>query len=152
MAGLTFKVNTLGLKNLPQELAKSATQTEHVIAVQAARDTEQYVPARTLSMTNRTRVIKNTIVYQGPYARPLWYGKKMVDAETGKGPMHYVDKKGNEVIRYRKGAKLKPTNIPLKISTAVHKFAQAFWFNASKAANIQKWLEVAAKAVTRFGK
>lgn len=152
MAGLTFKVNTLGLKNLPKELAKSATQTEHTVAVQVQKDTDPYVPARTLSLADRTQVARNTVVYPGPYARVLYYGKKMVNAQTGKGPMHYVDKKGNEVIRYRKGAKLKPTNIPLKISTAVHKNAQAFWFEASKAANMEKWTETAAKAVTRFGK
>ncbi len=42
------------------------------------------------------------------YARYLYYGVKMVDNETGKGPALIHDKYGGEVgFRFRKGAKLK---------------------------------------------
>ena len=42
------------------------------------------------------------------YARYLYYGVKMVDSETGKGPALIHDKHGGEVgFRFRKGAKLK---------------------------------------------
>lgn len=41
------------------------------------------------------------------YARYLYYGVKMVDSETGKGPALIHDKHGGEVgFRFRKGAKL----------------------------------------------
>lgn len=42
------------------------------------------------------------------YARYLYYGVKMVDSETGKGPSLIYDKHSGEVgFRFRKGAKLK---------------------------------------------
>lgn len=128
-------------------IADRSSKAEHIVAVQAQKDTSPYVPFLTGSLDQRTRVVGNTIIYPGPYARYLYYGVKMVDAATGKGPMRYVDKYGNEVIRYRKGATLKPTNIPLKYTTDFHPQAGPKWFERSKAENLDKWLRVAKKAV-----
>lgn len=128
-------------------IADRSNKVEHIVAQQAMLDTKPYVPFLTGSLDIRTRVVGNTIIYPGPYARYLYYGVKMVDAATGKGPMHYVDKYGNEVIRYRKGATLKPTNTPLKYTTQHHPQAGPKWFERSKAQNLDKWLRVAEKAV-----
>ncbi len=49
-----------------------------------------------------------TITNSEKYARYLYFGHKMVDRETGKGPAFVHDKNGGEVgFRFRKGAKLK---------------------------------------------
>lgn len=128
-------------------LADRSSKAEHIVALQARSDTSPYVPFLTGSLDQGTRVVGNTIIYPGPYARYLYYGVKMVDAATGKGPMHYVDKYGNEVIRYRKGATLRPTQTPLKYTTQHHALAGPKWFERSKAQNLDKWLDVAEKAV-----
>lgn len=109
-------------------------RAEHLVAVQAQKDTEPYAPARTGSMSQRTRVIGNQIVYPGPYARYLYYGKLMVDPETGSA---YA----------RKGATKVLTDKNLVFSTAMHQNAQSHWFEASKAENLEKWVRVARKAM-----
>lgn len=145
MGYLTVKVNMndWGLETM---LAGAAKRAEHAVTVQAAKDTEPYVPMLTGSLKNRTQVRDNLIIYPGPYARYLYYGKVMVNAATGRGPMLIP----NVGYRYPKGAKLKPTNRDLDIKTTKHKNAQAFWFEASKAENLEKWKRVAARAVTKY--
>lgn len=146
MGYLTVKVN---LKDwgISTKLASAAKRAEHAVAKTAAKDTEDYVPAQTKSLSNRTQVKGNLIIYPGPYARYLYYGKAMVNAATGKGPALIP----NIGYRYPKGAKLKPTNRNLDIKTSVHKNAQAFWWEASKSENLNKWKRVAARAVTHYG-
>lgn len=146
MSYLTVKVkiNDLGIET---NLLSAASRAEHAMAVQAAKDTEPYVPASpNKSLANRTRVKRNLIIYPGPYARYQYYGKVMVNAATGRGPALIP----NVGYRYPKGARLKPTNRNLDIKTTVHKNARAFWFEASKSQNLEKWKRVAARAVTRY--
>lgn len=147
---LKIRVNTSGFDGLKQALAEHCEKAEHVVAIQAEKDTRPFVPALTNSLTQRTRVIGDSIVYPGPYARYLYYGKVMVD-EHGNGPKHFVDSKGNEVIKFPKGSKLHATDRNLVFNKSVHPQAQAHWFEASKAQNLEKWTRVAAKAVTKFG-
>lgn len=128
-------------------LANGATRAEHLVAVQAAKDTAPYVPFLTGSLNARTQPRGNEIIYPGPYARYLYYGKVMVD-ESGKGPLHYVDKNGDEVFRFKKGSKLHASDKDLVFTKSFHPDAQSHWFEASKAENLDKWLRVAAKAVT----
>lgn len=80
---LTFKVQTNLSEALAAAIGKAATRAEHIVAVQAAKDTSPYVPFLTGSLDERTRVSGNTIIYPGPYARYLYYGKVMVNPETG---------------------------------------------------------------------
>ena len=98
-----------------------------------------YVPALTGSLTQRTRAIGKTVVYPGPYARYLYYGKLMVDPDTG-SPWA------------KKGATKVLTDRNLVFSQAMHPNAQAHWCEASKAQNIEKWVRVAQKAVAKYGK
>lgn len=147
MGYLTVKVN-MNDWGLSTKLVGAAKKAEHAVAVQAAKDTEPYVPMLTGSLKNRTQVKQNLIIYPGPYARYLYYGKVMVNAATGKGPAHFVDKNGNEVIRFPKGSKLRATDRNLVFTTSFHPNAQAFWFDASKAENLEKWERVAAEAVS----
>lgn len=155
---LSFNVHTDGLESIKDRLMQASSKAEHTLAIQIRKDTSPYVPALTGSLDTRTRIegfsdaglgpgtVGSTIVYPGPYARYLYYGKVMVDSATGKGPMRIVSKDGTEVIRFRKGAKLKPIERDLKIQRSVHPKAQSHWFEASKAKNLPKWLRVAKEA------
>lgn len=131
---------------LMKKLHKAGPKAGHAVAVQIEKDTEPFVPALTKSLVNRTQAIDGTVIYPGPYARYLYYGKVMVD-EHGHGPAHFIDKHGNEVIQFPKGARLHATDRNLVFTTSVHPNAQAHWFEASKAQNMEKWERVAGKAV-----
>lgn len=146
---LKFTMHVEGLDALKSKLASSGTRVEHAVALQVAKDTSPYVPMKTGVLDNTTRVDGNKVIYSTPYARYLYEGKVMVDAKTGKGPMRIVDENGNEYIRFRKGATLKPTSRDLDISTAVHPKATSHWLEASKAQNLEKWEEFAAKEQLR---
>lgn len=124
---------------LPAKLASAAKRAEHAVAVQAAKDTEPYVPMLTGSLKNRTQVKDNLIIYPGPYARYLYYGKLMVDPETGSAWA-------------KKGASKVVTDKNLVFTQTVHPDAQSHWFEASKAENLEAWKRVAAKAVEHFDK
>lgn len=155
MAGLRFDIQDNITAELAEKLATVSTKAEHALATQISKDTEPFVPARSKSLVNRsgprltdaTTVVGNQIIYPGPYARYLYYGKVMVDIKTGKGPMRIVGKDGSEEIRFRKGSKLRPTDRPLNISQSVHPKAQSHWFEASKVENLKKWEQEAAKLV-----
>lgn len=137
--GLKFSVHTDGMDEVRRQLALACDKSEHVLAIQVEADTVPYVPALTGSLTERTRAIGNTVVYPGTYARYLYYGKLMVDPDTG-SPWA------------KKGATKVLTDRNLVFSQAMHQNAQAHWCEASKAQNLEKWVRVAQKAVAKYGK
>lgn len=120
------------------EWVASNDRAEHAVAVQMEKDTRPFVPALTGSLMNRTRVDGNTIIYPGPYARFLYYGKVMVDPDTG-SPFA------------QKGAVKVVTDRNLVFNRSVNPQAQAHWFEASKAQNLEKWLRVYKKARKKYG-
>lgn len=136
MASVMFTMKTEGFGDIARRMAGIAPKAEHIVAIQMAKDTEQYVPARTKSLSIRTRVSGDTIIYPGPYARFLYYGKLMIDPKT-KSPFA------------TKGATKEVTGTDLNISQAVHGKAQSHWFEASKAQNLDKWRRVAGRAMQR---
>lgn len=136
--GLKFTVHTDGMYTVMEALASACSRAEHAVAVQVEKDTAPFVPMLTGSLTQRTRVDGNQIVYPGPYARFLYYGKVMVDPSTGST---YAPKGGTKVV----------TDRNLVFNQTVHPQAQSHWFEASKAQNLDKWMRVAEKAVKHFG-
>lgn len=136
--GIKFSVHTNGMDAVRTAIAKSCMRAEHVLAEQMEKDTQPFVPALTGSLTQRTRVVGNTVIYPGPYARFLYYGKVMVDPNTGST---YAPKGGTKVV----------TDRNLVFNKTMHPQAQAHWGEASKAQNIDKWLRVAEKAVKKYG-
>lgn len=132
----------VSIRNIdPKLLSGRATKTERAMAFQVMKDTRRYVPADTMSLNNRTYVRGNAVVYPGPYARYLYYGKRMVNAKTGKGPM-YIPEVG---WRWPHRATLRPTDQELHISTAVHKDATHHWLDAAKRRYMAAWKKIAAK-------
>lgn len=136
--GLKFTVHADGLDDLKQTIAAACSKAEHVLAQQVMKDTTPFVPALTGSLTQHARVIGSEVIYPGPYARFLYYGKVMVDPATGST---YAPKGGTKVI----------TDRNLVFNRAMHPQAQSHWFEASKAQNMEKWVRVADKAVKKFG-
>lgn len=134
---LKFTVHT-DLSGIGPMLRNASNKTQHAVAIQAQKDTSPYVPALTGSLDQRTRVDENQIIYPGPYARYLYYGKLMVDPTTGSS---YAPKGATKVL----------TDKNLVFNKAMHSQAQDHWFEASKAENMVKWLRVAGKAVKRYG-
>jgi hypothetical protein len=131
-----FTMKTEGFGDIARRMAGIAPKAEHIVAIQMAKDTEQYVPAQTKSLSIRTRVSGDTIIYPGPYARFLYYGKLMIDPKT-RSPFA------------TKGATKEVIGTDLNISQAVHGKAQSHWFEASKAQNLDKWRRVAGRAMQR---
>ena len=134
---LKFTVHT-DLSGIGPMLRNASNKAQHAVAIQAQKDTSPYVPARTGSLDQRTRVDENQIIYPGPYARYLYYGKLMVDPATGSS---YAPKGATKVL----------TDKNLVFNKSMHSQAQDHWFEASKAENMDKWLRVAGKAVKRYG-
>lgn len=134
---LKFTVHS-NLSGIGPMLRNASDKAQHVVAIQAQKDTSPYVPALTGSLDQRTRVEENQIIYPGPYARYLYYGKLMVDPATGSS---YAPKGTTKVL----------TDKNLVFNKAMHSQAQDHWFEASKAENMDKWLRVAGKAVKRYG-
>ena len=135
---LKFSVDVSGMDAIKDAIANACTRAEHAVAQQVEKDTAPFAPALTGALTQRTRVVGNEVIYPGPYARFLYYGKVMVDPNTGNT---YAPKGGTKV----------ETNRNLVFTKSVHPQAQSHWFEASKAQNLDKWLRVAEKAVKKYG-
>ena len=135
---VTFAMHFGGMEAIKDKLAESCTRAESIVGQQVIKDTEPFVPALTGSLTIRTRLDGNKIIYPGPYARFLYYGKVMVDPQTGST---FAPKGGTKVL----------TNRDLVFSKAMHPQAQSHWFEASKAQDLVKWIRIAEKAVEKFG-
>lgn len=136
---VTFAMHFGGMEAIKDKLAESCTRAESIVGQQVIKDTAPFVPALTGSLTIRTRLDGNKIIYPGPYARFLYYVIVMVDPQTGST---FAPKGGTKVL----------TNRDLVFSKAMHPQAQSHWFEASKAQNMEKWVRVADKAVKKFGK
>ena len=131
---LKFSVKAEGFDALQEKIAQACSKAEHALAVQVQKDTSPFVPFLTGSLDQRTQVVGDSIIYPGPYARFLYYGKVMIDPETGST---YAPKGGTKVL----------TDKNLVFNTSGHSQAQSHWFEASQAENLDKWIRVADKAV-----
>ena len=116
---VTFKTKVEGLSDIDRKLSALASKQEKWLANEVLKDTALYVPALTGSFSGRAHTEGNLIVYPGPYARYLYYGKVMAGPKYG--PKYATDK-------------------DLVYTKSVHPNAQSHWFEASKAQNLDKWL------------
>lgn len=114
---------------------------------QIMTDMVPLMPHRDGVFINRTRTISATIAGSGevvaaapPYGRYLYYGKVMVDAQTGR-PAFYIEDVG---WRHHKGAKLVATNRPLQYSNPS---AVPEWFEAAKKTHVTEWVKGAQERV-----
>lgn len=123
---LNFSVHTEGFDEIKRNLANQADRAEVWLANEVLKDTDPFVPMLTGSLSQRSHVEGKSVVYPGPYARYLYYGKVMKGPKYG--PKYATDKD----LVYTKSA---------------HPNAQSHWFEASKAQNLPKWLRGVKKLV-----
>lgn len=85
----------------------------------------RYMPYRTGVLATKLKYVKSPteIEVVAPYARYQYYGKVMVDAETGKGPA-YIPGVG---YRFRSGAVLKATDRDLQYDKTKNPNAGPYW-------------------------
>ena len=127
---ITINVRTDDLDSI----LPSVNKIEQTLADQIMKDTDKFVPALTGSLTQRTHVDGSTIVYPGPYARFLYYGKVMIYEPTGST---WAPKGEHKVV----------TGRDLVMHTTMHAQATSHWFEVSKAQNMERWLKVAERLI-----
>ena len=116
------------------KLKARVDRANEILANEAMKDTDKFVPKLTGTLSGGTRVSDGQIVYPGPYARYLYHGKLMVDSKTGSS---YA----------RKGSTKTLTGKSINVAKS-NPMAQPEWFEVSKGLNLEKWKRVFAKAVT----
>ena len=132
--GMRFTLNIQELNEIARRFERASPQARRAVAEEIKSDTEPFVPAQTKHLVNRVQTRGDTIIYPGPYARFLYFGKLMIDPKTGSSWA-------------RKGASKVVTGKDLDISKSVNSKAQSHWFEASKALNREKWLRVAERSM-----
>lgn len=125
---------TEGMEAVVEKMALASSRAEHILAQQVSKDMTPYEPFLTGAMSNGKRVDRNLIIYTAPYARFLYYGKVMIDPNTGST---WAKAGQSKVV----------TDRDLVFNTSGHAQAQAFWYEAAKAQNFDKWARVAERAM-----
>ena len=122
-----------------ERLEKNCEAAQWWLGEQVLQGCRALMPLLTGSLQQRSRVEDGgrRVVFPGPYARYLYMGRVMVDRATGKGPRKIPTGPGEYVLRFRKGAKLKPTGRRLTYSNPK---AVDHWFDEAKARNLPYWL------------
>lgn len=85
----------------------------------------RYMPYRTGALSTKLKYVKSPVEIEvlAPYARPMYYGKVMVNAKTGKGPA-LIPGVG---YRYKKGTILAPSNRSMKYDKTKNAEAGPYW-------------------------
>ena len=98
---------------------------QRFLTLTVSRRIGRYMPHVTGALETKQKYIASptSIEVVGPQVKYLYFGKRMVNAKTGKGPAYIKD----VGYRYRKGTKLVPTNEPLNYTKTFNPHAGPFW-------------------------
>lgn len=137
--GVTININMDGLN-------ANLQRAQYWLDTQIMTDCEPYMPILTGTFKAETQAESQSLAGTGVvcvaapnvYGRYLYEGKVMVDGATGKGAIPMRKPTGEIFFRYRKGAKLVPTNRPLTYSNPM---AKPHWFEVAKEAHETQWVE-----------
>lgn len=134
--GANFRVN-LNLDRFSRQFAEA----QQWLGDRVLEDCKAYMPHLTGGLQQRSHTEEDgkKVVFPGPYGRFQYGGKVMVDSVTGKGPMKITTGPGESILRFREGAKLVPTDRPLKYSDPQ---ATDHWFDTAKAQHGEYWIKV----------
>lgn len=126
------------------ERLKSA---QYALDSQIMNDMVPYMPHVTGNFVQRTRAESAALAGTGkvcaavkPFGRYLYYGKVMVNEETGKGPLKIQNDPGSFILRYKKGTTLVETDRPLKYTNPN---TEPEWFEVTKKKNMKDWISLA---------
>lgn len=144
---LHIKKDGVELKLKMGRIAKNFNKAQYALDSAVMTSMVPYMPHRDGSFIQRTRAesasmagMGKVVAAAGPFGRYLYEGKVMVDSVTGKGPRKIPIGPGGYILRFRKGAKLKPTDRPLQFSKSHNPKVQAHWFDAAKKKDGESWV------------
>lgn len=142
---ITMKENFL--KPLQKKLVDAGPRAANAVADTISRTTEPFVPASgsPAGMYHRTQAVENKVIWPGPYARYLYYGKVMVYPQ----PPYKVVRADGKTILTHYGQQKAKIEKPLDIKKKVHAQATSHWFEKSAAQNMDKWVRAAGRAIIR---
>ncbi len=133
-------------KKIQQKLQHNIRYAQFFLDTEVMTCMKPYMPRVTGTFSNLTETRSRAWAGTGkvcagapPYGRYLYYGKKMVDSLTGKGPMKIETSPGEFILRYKLGARLKPTDKPLRYT---YPMARPEWFEVAKANFLQNWIKL----------
>ena len=125
-----IRINTKGIDNLVRRLGSQQLAQRAQIAMTREVDKRigRYMAFRTGVMSGKAKrmISPSQILVDTPYARYQYYGKVMVNSNTGKGP-RLIPGVG---FRWPKGAILKVTDRPLQYDTSKNAKAGPYWDKA----------------------
>lgn len=111
----------------------------------------RYMPFRSGALATKLKFVKSAteIEVLGPYARVTYYGKVMVDSQTGKGPMNIP----GVGLRFRRDSTLKSTDRDMEYDKTKNPRAGPYWDRRMMAAEgIRIAKEVQAYVNRKAGK
>lgn len=137
---ITYDSGGIHVKLDLHDLEQRHIKAQQWLGDRVLEDSRACMPLLTGGLQQRSHTEDNgrRVVFPGPYARYQYGGKVMVDSVTGKGPRKIPTGPGEYVLRFRKGAKLVPTQRPLTYSSPQ---AVPEWFEHAKAQNMQFWIK-----------
>lgn len=123
----------------PKALTRKCTRAEHAVAVQAERDSRPYIPSETGKLRSSGKVYGNTIVWNVPYAREMYFGHLHVDPKRKIAgfpvPGGWRSFRGQKKIRSTRKFH--------------YKSGGDQWFTKAKKAKIGSWLQLAQGVISR---
>lgn len=125
----------------PENLDKQCSKAAHAVAIQAERDCRPYVPSKSGKLRTSGRVYGNTIVWNPPYARIIYFGTVYVDPKYQKGGFPY---KKLGIIRSRRGVKKVRSGRKFHINRG-----ESGWFYDVKRKQIGRWAQLAQEVIER---
>lgn len=123
----------------PEVLTRKCTRAEHAVAVQAERDSRPYIPSETGRLRSSGKVYGNTIVWNLPYAREMYFGHLHVDPD--RKIAGFLTKQG-----WRSFSKKKKIRSTRKFH---YKTGGDQWFTKAKRANLARWMKIAQRGIYR---
>lgn len=123
----------------PKALTRKCTRAEHAVAVQAERDSRPYIPSETGKLRSSGKVYGNTIVWNVPYAREMYFGHLHVDPD-----MKIAGFKTKQGWRSFSGKKKIRSERKFHYKTGGDQ-----WFTKAKRARLASWMKIAQGVIAR---
>lgn len=130
------------------DVLKRVPKAQYWLDSEIMDNMEPFMPKETDGFINLVRARNASLagtgqvcIYTGPQGRFLYYGKKMMNSKTFKGPRVIPIGGGEVIFRWPYGSTLIPTNEPLEYTKTKNPLAGPFWFDKAKERYLKHWRE-----------